>query len=475
MIRAARLIAWPALALSLLGFLLTSSVLAQNDQPNLQFLLGTQAFRYILNQRHFKPVLSADDAVREPQHTLIVVFGDTSVLDALPVRVADFVKDGGAVLIATDRARPYRPGDGSWQDQLGVQVVEQPVLAQSESSCYQRFKECPFVLPADLGSLPFFDDLQARVATNRAGFLRKSPRKNIPFLQDAAIFTPGCFSSQAELPMEKSGIYLRFAVAGKWGGGRILVLADHSVFINNMMLQRDTGNADFAFNCLDWLREGRVRRDRCLFYDDGQIVDDFNVPVRIPPPELPDIPDPVAFADQLIAGLEDENMHNRMLLELIDFRDLLKWTALILTGALMVYGVHRIVRSRHRQDAAAPLLAPTLARLTPASSGLAARKQALLAEGNLWQPAQTLARDFFESALGVSAAQYQTLPHFDIKENWLTRRALQKLIEHLWRLAYGTTPERVTPTAFAHLAVQVDNLHTALAEGNLRFETRTTT
>jgi hypothetical protein len=475
MIRAARLIAWPTLALSLLGFLLPSPVLAQNDQPNFQFLLGTQAFRYILNQRHFNPVLSADDAVREPRRTLIVVFGDTSVLDALPVRVADFVKDGGAVLLATDRGSPDQRADRSWQDQLGVQVVEQPVLAKSDRFCYQGYKECPFVLPVEADSTGLFEDLHAWVATNRAGFLRSHPAATGISLHVAAIFPPGCSSSRAEHPLEKVGFRLPFAVTGKWGDGRVLVLADHSVFINNMMLQRDTGNADFTFNCLDWLREGRVRRDRCLFYDDGQIVDDFNVPVRIPPPELPSIPDPVAFADQLIAGLEDENMHNRMLLDLIDFRDLVKWTALILTGALMVYGVHRIVRSRHRQDAGAPLLAPTLARLTPASSGLAARKQALLAEGNLWQPAQTLARDFFESALGASAAQYQTLPHFDIKENWLTRRALQKLIEHLWRLAYGSTPERVTSTAFAHLAVQVDNLHTALAEGNLRFETRTTT
>ena len=48
-----------------------------------------------------------------------------------------------------------------------------------------------------------------------------------------------------------------FAVGGTVGKGRVLVLADHSIFINRMILPRETGNLEFAANCLHWLRGGR--------------------------------------------------------------------------------------------------------------------------------------------------------------------------------------------------------------------------
>ena len=36
--------------------------------------------------------------------------------------------------------------------------------------------------------------------------------------------------------------------------GRILLVADHSIFINMMMLPTDTDNVEFASNCLEYLR-----------------------------------------------------------------------------------------------------------------------------------------------------------------------------------------------------------------------------
>ena len=38
----------------------------------------------------------------------------------------------------------------------------------------------------------------------------------------------------------------------------MLVLADHSIFINRMILPRDTGNLEFTANCLHWLRGGAM-------------------------------------------------------------------------------------------------------------------------------------------------------------------------------------------------------------------------
>src|SRR5262249_40767079 len=146
-----------------------------------------------------------------------------------------------------------------------------------------------------------------------------------------------------------------------WGQGRVLFMADHSVFINNMMLQEDLGNIDFTYNCLDWLREnGKLSRDRILFCDDSVIQKTFDVPLVIPPPRFPD--DPVKLANDVLVGLENENMHNRLLLDLFPFERIVAFLSIVLTKMLGVYLIRRLWRSRVQLDAAAPLLAPTLAR-----------------------------------------------------------------------------------------------------------------
>src|SRR5262249_3080122 len=146
--------------------------------------------------------------------------------------------------------------------------------------------------PTDRGS-PLFTNLQYRVATNRAGCLSVglSPPPKPRMLHALANFGKRSWHR---------GIYQPdriFAVGGTWDAGRVLFLADHSIFINNMMLQADTGNVGFTYNCLDWLSAGGdERRNRVLLYDGGKLVTDFNVPLVYPTPRMPD--DPVALFDE---------------------------------------------------------------------------------------------------------------------------------------------------------------------------------
>jgi hypothetical protein len=260
-----------------------------------------------------------------------------------------------------------------------------------------------------------------------------------------------------------------FAVGGPWGKGCVLFLADHSVFINNMMLQSDTGNVGFTVNCLDWLRStGPERRDRVLFYDEGRVVTNFDVPVKFRPPGLPPVNDMITMMNQAIAGLERENVHNEFLKPY--YESLRKWLAIGLTVLLAAYIYLRLIRSPRRLDTGGPLLAPTLARLAPLGAGMAQRHSAILAGGNLWEPARALARGFFETALGTHETTAGTSPPpFQSTESWLGRRFVDRLVQHLWRLAYGAVPERIAPATFAHLAAQVDELNAALADGSLRF------
>jgi hypothetical protein len=474
--RAARLLA--ACLAAPLALLTLFTTTGTGQQPSQEFLKGTHAFRFVLHDLQFEPLNDLPELFQEPHRNILIVLGDTFELDNNSGDLIHrFVERGGALLVATDHhVSQTRRNRLTWAGEFGIEVVEQPVLGP-ERVCYQGLKECPLVQPE--GDSLLFAFLQHPVATNLPGFLRVQGSPHGLRLNEWARLPWSCHAKHGTLRDDQ---FLCFAAGRAWGEGRVLVLADHSVFINNMMLQSDTGNVDFTYNCLRWLRNGGAeRRSHVLLYDDGQIVHDFNVPVKMPPPGLPEIDDPVALADKLIAGLEDEDMHNRLLMDWLDpdhedaddakhkaraLNVLLKWLAIAGTITLAAVGLLRLGRARHRQEPTAPLLAPTMERMAPVRVGLAERYRALLTEGNLWEPARALARDFFEMALGTPDPP--TPPPFQANESWLTRRVLHKQVLLLWQLAHGP-PLRIAPNEFTRIAAQVDEMRAALADGTLRF------
>src|SRR5205823_5090731 len=94
----------------------------------------------------------------------------------------------------------------------------------------------------------------------------------------------------------------------------ILLLPDHSLFINAMMLQGDNANFVFAQDTVRWLT-GNGARKRVLFLDDGAVVDKFQVPLseipdptQLPPEHLP-LPTVDVF-NQILASWQDEDVFN---------------------------------------------------------------------------------------------------------------------------------------------------------------------
>jgi hypothetical protein len=460
---------------SLLAIAFVVAVLppATAQQPNHPWLQQTHGFRRLLYERQLQPLSNFDELAKKPAKTILIVLGDTRILDDNQQAIEGLVENGLALFVATDHDVPsIRKNKSTWARYFGIRSFSQPVLGDSPEDCYQRNEQCPFIDPMDGANPNLFAHLTLPVAANRAGNLTYGVGNDGRQLSCVTVFR-GQTSYKGDSQQNR-----RFGVAGKWGDGRVLFLADHSIFINNMLLQEDLDNLGFALNCLDWLRGGRgERRDRVLFYDDGNPETQFDVPIVIPPPRLPD--DLTKLANDVLAGLENENKHNELLLDLFQseasdpFRRFLAFLLSVLTLMLGVYLIRRLWRSRVRLDAGAPLLTPTLARYPPASAGLSQRHKALLADGNLWEPARALARDFFETALGTHEPPAQ-IPPYQASENWLTRRFLDKLLHHLWRLAYGKSPERIVPSSFAHLAAQLDELKAALADGSLRFQTPAT-
>lgn len=328
----------------------------------------TDAFRRLLFEFQFKPLKRFDELEMNPSESLLIVLGDPRCLSrsTFPQGLRSFVERGGAVLIATDRETVGEAGD--ILDQLaGVTVTGETLICRNPNPkvLYDGSEYCPFVEPlADalapnrstnilgvlatvvgVGSRPALfrnphpTEPDLRVATNAPSRLRRNAR---------GWWWPSGIYRLAELPNEceierrmmfrpASQEHLLFAVGGSVGKGRVLVLADHSVFINRMVLPRDNGNLEFAANCLHWLRGGvstptealraingpqtleqlTGQRNKVLFWDDGLIRTDLEVPLKRVPLKsaLPPEPVIVAALDKTLANLEDDDYFNRKLLE----------------------------------------------------------------------------------------------------------------------------------------------------------------
>jgi hypothetical protein len=470
----------PFLFAAICAALLTAPAPAQAlpSREPLPWKYGTHAFRWTLNNLGFQPLQSLDECAAEPERTLIIVLGKTWPLDHVPGGVRHFVEQGGAVLIATDQTRSAfdRSRVGSWERTFAVEVKDSPVWAVDTGTAiaYRRLFECPMVRAVDNKDSPLFLDLRQGVATNCPGSLEVRRSGTGAALVPLAYYPPGCRSQDdlryglrrrlpsgdpfghdpERLPGNAPSAGLLFAAGGDWGGGRVLVLADHSVFINEMMLQTDNENIPFACNCMQWLGEGR--RDRVLFCEEGTINANFNVPVVEPP-----LPPPGPWINHLVQGMEDENRFNRAILRQFTPGQIFRALLLALTGLLVLYGLVCLVKLRSRVEPAAPPLAQAVNRQLALQAVLHQRHQDMLRADNLWEAARTLAQQCFEPV----AVPRERPPRLRVAGGWWQRRRLGRQVRRLWRLAFGPAPVRVSAHEFVDLVREMEAVQAALAKG----------
>lgn len=286
---------------------------------------GTHLFRLILKTQQMKPLLSEDELWQQPEASILIVLGKPTMLQDFDVE--RFIARKGAVLVATDHDL----------DVQGIHVVGERIEAAIPGETYQGLPYCPLI--TDVQGAELFGPIGRRqgIATNLPGYLEPSPA-----FEEIAWFPN---SSRREGDGKRLP-HATFAMRLPKEEQRLLVLADHSIFINRMMMQPDNDNFLVAWNCVQWLSADQ--RKRVLFCEDGQVVKSFDVEVRELPPDLPD---PVALINGLLTKWERENVHNELLLE--RFRSpaqLLSILALLATAALAVYVFFRIQQSQHRME-----------------------------------------------------------------------------------------------------------------------------
>jgi hypothetical protein len=415
---------------------------------------GTQVLRAVLHSLGLNPLATIDDAFAFPSRTLIIVLGDPRPLDQSFTigSLREYIgASGGALLVATDRstfARNSRNDPGVLMTDLECGVYGLPVgdVQTDPAELYRgHLADCPLLQPARRPE--FRSELNLlrglpRVAANKPSFLR-------PLFTDAdRLNRRRVFAELPEgyWPPRRGAEPTRFliGIADTLGAGRYMVLADHSIFINEMMLQLDNDNVAFTVRAVNWLTEDG-RRDRVLLLDEGTIRGDFDVNLDYIDPPLPH-PDVLGPAvDRLWEGLEAERFFDRVIDNLIPPHRLVRYLLLGATVSGMAFALYRVTAGRYRPDATAARLPERLADLPEAPPPAP----------DLTEAGRELARAMFGRLLAE--------PDFagPVPAGW------PRPARALWELAAGRSAPRMTPARLERLGRQLDELQAAVSRGEV--------
>lgn len=468
------------LSVPILGclFLIQSSATVHAVDLDLSDPNGTQAFRRLLHEFQLKPLSHPTDLELQPERKILIILGK----GGRPLREGppylssyELAHAGVAVLLASDHSfhaygvgnKFLRIDDGSGYRGLADFPFVQPVRK------YRWSTEFPFVEPVLSNESLIFNDL-ARISTNRPSYLDGSG--NLPSVSILAELPPKCRPDDGS-----SQTRWNFAAGGSVGRGQLLILADHSIFINSMMQQTDNDNAQFAYNCIDWLRGPDKQRDQVLFIEDGEIQRKFDVPLHTVPPL-----DAGDFTNQIAHELDKEQRLDRMVQKFPIGGTGQRIGLYLLTLLGFICGLFVLIRLGLRSTTTTAAPGATIPRSRQADGLLRQRHQALVTSKNLWEPACTLAREFFES-IEVTATEIRTAephraemalnsfhsdkcPRVTAVGGFFHRWTLRRQVHRLWKLANGPGLQRISSKEFPKLLVEIDRLKALLAAGQLRIE-----
>jgi hypothetical protein len=444
------------LALAVLGFTSLWPPLAAAQRSEIPFSHDNHFFRFLLEQLQVQALDNLADAAQDPEHTVLIVFGAARSPNQVPSGLVEFIRSGGAVLIATKQ-----PLDDDLEDQLGLSVRGKIVAVPGDSEAAYRKNQWLPMVKAVSGSKEPWHGLE-HVACNCPSYLQvRNPR-----LRVIAEYPDNWIAIEPGASTRRFAGSLVFAVAGDWDKGRLLVMADESVFNNEMMMQEDNDNFALAYQSLQWVTDSG-RRHRAYFVDNRRTVNDFQgvlAELSKPPPP------PLEILNRMIAGMENDNFFNRFVLgPSHDIWPIWRGVTLGLALSVLGWGLFRLSRLRLPpvdENASTPL-----AR-APSAALIDERHRTMVAAGNLYEGARDLCRQCFRSlglTPGPSAEGGPRIPpppgvvaHGTYREN----RNLHRIVARAWALAYGD-PGRISARQFAIVVRQLDELKTAVRDRRL--------
>jgi hypothetical protein len=382
------------------------------------------------------------------------VLGDTVPLHPLAPRLESFVTRGGALLIANDRA------DSTIAKSFGVRFEQGPLIVYPKFA-YEGLTDCPII--ADFNSVHRLFRGVSRLVANRSGTLS---------LADSQCAVLASARIREDAPL------LPIVAARQSSESRLLLLSDHSLFVNEMMSHQD--NAQFVLNCIDWLRQP-TRRSKLIFVVDGQPQPPFGLGSRLPPEalkqlldaalkNLPSVAPPVSdesvrvFVNQLLTSLEDKDAFNIPLVDrprgmhsAIVRRFAIVLAAITITSLFLV----GLVLGHERPRAVPPTKKRWWRRSAPAPAPL---------EDDYGRWLRVLSREVFDRyrPTAIGAGLDPRCPPLLIKLPLLSRMSVRRQTNWLWRWAFGGATKKLGRRRFHRWFARLQALERLLESQRLR-------
>ncbi len=410
----------------------------------------------LLEKSGLKTTTEVDDSLSTPRESVIVLAGD---LNSIPPRfwphLETFLRRGGAVLVMSDRRCDLK--------QMCL-VEPGPVEALVRSRSYQDWPDCLRVTSL-AARHPLMRGVH-QLVTNRCGWVSRIWKHHGRW--DMLAYLPrGAQNNRGEgggRPLIAS-LTMRDSP-----GGRMLVMADHSLLINGMLWHGD--NAMLAVNVSDWLTADN--RSRLLFLLDGRPVPagpslfDALPPGSLPPASFDNLPElpresMIAFTNSFIAGLEDADVLNEFattLLGELTQSQYRRWLMLlfgVIAGLFVLRQLARGGRSIERPPDRTP------------SSVSEMRIRDLLHSGVLRPATRELACELFRSLTGSDNPDHWKLRPQDVqvRGGLLLQMQVRSALSRLLKIATNVDRTWVSKREFRYLARRIELIHALHAEGRL--------
>jgi hypothetical protein len=464
---------------------------------------GTELFRALMDKDEFgiKPITARElNNMWQGSDDLIVVvigFPDANALDW--ARKA--IQANGAALIATDNSLWLRDADGG--NHVG-RFNGNHIWADRDDS-YRGDQECPLVVPISPDERLRDAEKPGRVWSAFRG-LTKLATNRPTYIEEPVDYRGEYQHPLARLP--KSSINSRtgqgffraplFAVGGDGRdlpgrpGYAFLAVADSSVFINQMVMEQNTDNLEFTFRTIEYLQGPDKHRKRCLFFENGRIIEKFDglrgalakPKPKIPPESMPNIGSLfgknqdklVAWADNLADKVQTNDWLHETLVgprgsarERNRFGGWVEVVAVFLAIAISLFLLRRSWRARHAMDVPPPPTTGAGAASTGPPGVFDRRQRELVRRNNLYEPVRNLMREFFDS-VGAPPNPGPRLPTLEISDEVRKPESLRQAIRDMWRIAYGP-PTHISAQRWFELEPYFDRLRKAHADGKWRFVT----
>lgn len=469
---------------------------------------GSEVFRFALHLHQIKPAASAREILTDPHNLIVVVFGDIHPPNQFPGPILgrqlhDFVRAGGAVLIATDgpvwggAVGAGRPDD--WGNMFGIQITDQALTAAPQD-CHRGLASRPFVKPrarVEFGPPSPFDlfkdaDQEGAlpVATRRPREMA-APRAGGFLVKNLAGYVDGTRRVANNQPIDQAWNHFALSLQPQPGRGddptgRMIVVANRGVYVNEMTgfvrennpqgYRLDNGNLAFSKRTIEWLQGGPPQpRRKCLFIEDGRVVDRFaqepSANARPPMPKIP--PDVIAnwllnSANPIIEEAQERDAFNRGLERWPGFPRIVKTFLIVMTVLFVLVGLRWLLRGQRKAEPAATLTPGARDALLPRGGVLRQRTASQLEVGNLYEAARRRVRERFDVLGGRPGSSGQMPPVLtanDLPDGPLVYQS----VRWLWALGYGDTPVAIPPTDWDRTNVLLERVTARAARGDWSF------